>query len=124
MTEFTGVLGRLHKAYRMKRQESEDLLFDLAEKLAVQYVDDVKGKIVAEVENLNNTNQKLVDLNVDLIEHVGVAEEGKKVSSRREEELLKALGEADKKQKQSEEECVEVDNNQVQIQKVHQPGQG
>ena len=23
-----------------------------------------------------------------------------------------------------EEECVEVDNNQVQIQKVHQPGQG
>ena len=108
MKEFTGVLGRLHKAYREKRQESEDLLVDFAEKLADQYVDDVKGKVFAGVENLNYTNQKLVELNVDLIEHVGVAEEGKKVSSRREEELLKALGEADKKQKQSEEECVEV----------------
>ena len=73
--EFSGVPAKLYKAYRVKRQETDDMFVDFAERLAVQYVDDVRGKIVSEMENLNNKNQKLVDLNEELIEHVGVVEE-------------------------------------------------
>ena len=78
MTEFSGVPAKLYKAYRVKRQETDDMFVDFAERLAVQYVDDVRGKIVSEMENLNNKNQRLVDLNEELIELIEGRGGGKK----------------------------------------------
>ena len=99
--EFSGVPAKLYKEYRVKRQETDNMLVDLAEELATQYVDEVKGRIVSEMENLNNENQRLVDLNHELIGRVGVVEEERRV-------LLEQKGEADRQQKQSVENYSEV----------------
>ena len=93
--------AKLYKEYRVKRQETDNMLVDLAEELATQYVDEVKGRIVSEMENLNNENQRLVDLNHELIGRVGVVEEERRV-------LLEQKGEADRQQKQSVENYSEV----------------
>ena len=109
MTEFSGVPAKLYKDYRVKRQETDDMFVDFAERLAVQYVDDVRGKIVSEMENLNNKNQRLVDLNEELIEHVRVVEEEKRVLLEQKGEFLETLKKADKQQKQSGKDYSEVE---------------
>ena len=86
--------AKLYKEYRVKRQETDNMLVDLAEELATQYVDEVKGRIVPEMEKLNNENQRLVNLNYELIECVELEEEKRRV-------LLEQKGEVDRQQKQS-----------------------
>ena len=104
MGEISGVPGRLYKEYRVKRQETENMLIDLAEGLATQCVDEVKGRIVPEIEKLNNENQRLVNLNYELIERVRLEEEKRRV-------LLEQKEEVDRRQEQSVEKYSEVENS-------------
>ena len=104
MGEISGVPGRLYKEYRVKRQETENMLIDLAEGLATQCVDEVKGRIVPEIEKLNNDNQRLVNLNYELIERVRLEEEKRRV-------LLEQKEEVDRRQEQSVEKYSEVENS-------------
>ena len=104
MGEISGVPGRLYKEYRVKRQETENMLIDLAEGLATQCVDEVKGRIVPEIEKLNNQNQRLVNLNYELIERVRLEEEKRRV-------LLEQKEEVDRRQEQSVEKYSEVENS-------------
>ena len=104
MGEISGVPGRLYKEYRVKRQETENMLIDLAEGLATQCVDEVKGRIVPEIEKLNNQNQRLVNLNYELIERVRLEEEKRRV-------LLEQKEEVDRRQEQSVEKYSEVEKS-------------
>ena len=104
MGEISGVPGRLYKEYRVKRQETENMLIDLAEGLATQCVDEVKGRIVPEIEKLNNENQRLVNLNYELIERVRLEEEKRRV-------LLEQKEEVDRRQEQSVEKYSEVEKS-------------
>merc|ERR1712055_330141 len=97
---------------RVKRQETENMLIDLAEGLATQCVDEVKGRIVPEIEKLNNENQRLVNLNYELIERVRLEEEKRRV-------LLEQKEEVDRRQEQSVEKYSEMENS---LSKALDPG--